>query len=185
MNPATAARVRWLAPALSVLVLAACAGPMEPVGSDRCYPRAGTAQCITQPPRHLALLSDNFPVILRVDARGVILQRGARYRIKVTKVIEPWSDGGLSAGADLAGSSTGAFSWAGGFSRYWARAPEHPMYALMGAQGREKRSFFVVGPERELTAASGEELLFFANDWPGEYDDNHGCLELEVEKISP
>ena len=189
MNPATAARLHWLAPALSALWLAACATPAEPVGSERCYPRENAAQCITQPPRPLGMLSDNFPVTVRVDARcewnpsGVILQRGARYRIKVTQVLEPWGDS-WGGGSDLDGGSSGAFSFSGGFARYWARAPEQPMYALIGAQGREKRTFFVVGGEREFTADSGDELLFFANDWPGKYDDNLGCVELQVEKTS-
>jgi hypothetical protein len=57
-----------------------------------------------------------------------------------------------------------------------------PMYALVGAQGQESRTFFVVGPEVELTAIAGEELLFFANDWPGRYHNNRGCLELEIQR---
>jgi hypothetical protein len=161
------------------LLLAGCASPKDPIGDNRCHPRPNGAQCITQPPRALSLLADDTPVTLRVDARcewnptGVILQRGARYRVNVTSVLEEWTRGPR------------IMATTGKYVQRWARASEFPMYALVGAQGREERNFFAAGPETIFTAASGEELMFFANDWPGAYDNNHGCVEVEVRKLSP
>ncbi|HET8745863.1 MAG TPA: hypothetical protein VFM98_09665 [Ramlibacter sp.] len=159
------------------LLLAACASPKEPVGDNRCYPRADGAQCITQPPRALGLLAGGTPVTVRVDARcewnptGVILQRGERYRVAVTKVVEPWGGGPrfLSEG--------------GRHTQRWARASALPMHALVGAQGREEKTFFPVGPQATFTAASGEELLFFSNTWPGYFEANRGCVEVEIQRI--
>jgi hypothetical protein len=165
------------APVLAGFLLAACATPKEPVGDNRCHPRRNAAQCITQPPRALGMLADETPVTVRVDARcewnptGVILQRGARYRVALTQVVEEWTRGPR------------ILATTGKYVQRWARASDFPMYALIGAQGREERNFFVLGPETTFTAASGEELLFFANDWPGHYDDNRGCVELEIRKL--
>lgn len=165
------------APLLACLLLAACASPKEPVGDNRCHPRPGGAQCITQPPRALSMLGNDQAVTVRVDARcewnptGVILQRGARYRVAVTNVIEEWTRGPRILAAS------------GKYVQRWSRASDFPMYSLIAAQGREERTFFAVGPETTFTAASGEELLFFANDWPGYYDGNRGCVDVEIRKL--
>jgi len=159
------------------LLLAGCASPREPVGDNRCQPRPDGAQCITQPPRPLGLLAENTPVTVRVDARcewnptGVILQRGERYRIAVTRVLEQWGGGPrfLSEG--------------GRYTQRWARASELPLHALVAAQGREEKTFFAVGAQASFTAASGEELLFFSNTWPGYYDGNRGCVEVEIQRL--
>ena len=165
-------------PLLAALLLAACASLKEPVGDNRCHPRRDGAQCITQPPRALSLLPNDAPVTVRVDARcewnptGVILQRGARYRLAVTNVLEDWTRGPRILPAT------------GKYVQRWARAEEFPMYTLIAAQGREERNFFAVGPETTFTATAGDELLFFANDWPGYYDRNRGCVEVEIRKLS-
>ena len=164
---------------LACLALAACATPREPVGPNRCQPRTQGAQCITQAPRPLGILSDSSPVTVQVDARcewnptGVLLERGARYQLAVTNVVEEWMRGPR------------ILSVSGKYVQRWARASEFPMYALIGAQGREERTFFAAGPQTTFTAASGEELLFFANDWPGYYDNNRGCVEIEIRKLAP
>ncbi|MBL0427549.1 hypothetical protein [Ramlibacter alkalitolerans] len=164
---------------LACLVLAACASPKEPVGPDRCHPRPNGAQCITQAPRPLSLLPVGTPVTVRVDARcewnptGVIVERGSRYRLAVTNVVEDWIRGPR------------ILSVSGKYVQRWARASEFPMYTLVAAQGRDERTYFAAGPETTFTAASGDELLFFANDWPGYYDSNRGCVEVEIRKLPP
>jgi hypothetical protein len=177
---------RRSAPLLAALLLAACSTPPQPQGLNRCVARKDPSQCITQPPRALALLPAGAPVTVRVDARcewnptGVILERGARYRLKVTQVLERWADGRQRA-SDL--RSGWLYAAGGSVVQRWARAPDVPMYALVGAQGHESRSFFIVGEEAELTAVAGEELLFFANDWPGRYHNNRGCLDVEIQRL--
>jgi hypothetical protein len=163
----------------SCVLLAACATPKEPVGPDRCHPRPNGAQCITQAPRALSFLPVGTPVSVRVDARcewnptGVILERGSRYHLAITNVVEEWIRGPR------------ILSVSGKYVQRWARASDFPMYALVGAQGREERTFFATAPDTTFTAASGEELLFFANDWPGYYDNNRGCVEVEIRKLPP
>jgi hypothetical protein len=174
-----ASRLPRLAPALCCLLLAACVSTKEAVGPNRCYPRTNGAQCIAAAPRALSLLADRSPVTVRVDARcewnptGVILERGARYRLTVTQELEGWT------------ASARSLAWSDRYRQRWARAPEQPMHALIAAQGREERTFFAVGHGGEFTAASGEELLFFANDWPERYAEDRGCVELQIEKIAP
>ena len=164
---------------LACLALAACATPKEPVGPNRCQPRPAGAQCITQAPRPLGLLLDNSPVTVQVDARcewnpsGVILQRGARYHVAVTRVLETWAD------------KKPVMGLAGRYTQRWARAPELPMDALVGSEGRDGRTLFLAGPESTFTAQRGDELLFFANDWPGRTADNRGCVELEIRQLAP
>jgi hypothetical protein len=167
-----------LAPLLACLLLAACATPKEPVGDNRCHPRPKGAQCVSQPPRALSMLANDTPVTVRVDARcewnptGVILQRGARYRLTVTQVVEEFTRGPR------------ILSLSGKYVQRWARASEFPLYTLIAAQGREERNFLAMGPEASFTATSGDELLFFVNEWPGHYDDNRGCAEVEIRKLS-
>ena len=187
MTAALPRSARRSAPLLAALLLAACSTPPQPQGLNRCVPRKDVAQCITQPPRALALLPAGAPVTVRVDAHcewnptGVILERGARYHLRVTQVVEDWADSWQRA-SDLRSGWPGMYARLGRVVQRWSRSPDHPMYALMGAQGHESRTFFVVGPEADLTAATGEELLFFANDWPGRYHNNHGCLEVEIQR---
>jgi hypothetical protein len=181
-NAARALRLGTSGAVLACALLAGCATPERPQGPDRCYARPNGAQCVTQPPRALGMLADSTPVSVRVDARcewnptGVILQRGAQYRITVTRELEPWP---------AAGPAEGWRHWLDRQSQRWARADELPLHALVAAQGREARTFIAAGPDTTFTAASGDELLFFANDWPEGYEDNRGCLELEVRKLGP
>jgi hypothetical protein len=187
MTAALPCALRPTGAALAALLLAACGTPPQPEGLNRCVAREGPSQCVTQPPRRLALLPPGAAATVRVDARcewnptGVILERGARYRLKVTQVVEPWADGRQRA-SDLRTGWPGMYATGGRVIQRWARAPDFPMYALVGAQGNESRHFFLVGPETELTAVYGEELLFFANDWPSRYHNNHGCLDVEVRR---
>lgn len=188
--------VRWMAPVACCVLLAACATPREPagppgpIGQNRCYARPAASQCITSAPRPLSFLAEGTPVKVRVDARcewnptGVILQRGSRYRLAVTEVLEPWADS-WQPPSDLAQGWPGIFARGGRYVQRWSRAPQLPMYALVGAQGREERTFFVVGRELELVAERGDELLFFANDWRSQYDNNKGCVEVEIRKVGP
>lgn len=59
------------------------------------------------------------------------------------------------------------------------------MYALIGAEGDDPSTFFVAEPGQTFTARTSRELLFFANDWPGRYHNNHGCLDVTVERVRP
>ena len=182
---------RRILPLLCCLVLAACASPSAPTGPNRCYERgmADKDRCLPEALRPLDLLAGGAPMTVTVDARcewnptGVILERGARYNLKVTRLREDWED--WQTPADLETGWPQRYAWSARHMQPWARAPRLPMYALIGAQGREERTFFVVGRETTLTAARGEELLFFANDWPGRYDNNHGCVELQIQKLGP
>jgi hypothetical protein len=180
-----------LAIPLFCLGLAACASVEPPAGPNRCYERgmAEKSSCMPEALRRLDVLPAGQPVTVTVDARcewnptGVILERGARYNLKVTRFTEDWQD--WRADSDLETGWSAMYGWGGRQLQHWARAPRFPMYALIGAQGREERSFFVVGRETNLTAAAGEELLLFANDWPGRYNNNRGCVQLQIQKLSP
>jgi hypothetical protein len=59
------------------------------------------------------------------------------------------------------------------------------MYALAGARGKDAQEFFLIGHEATVRGASSgpKELLAFANDWPGKYKYNHGCLELTITRV--
>jgi hypothetical protein len=187
MTAALPCSARWSAPVLAALLLAGCSTPPQPQGLNRCVERKDASRCITRPPRALALLPPGAPVSVQVDARcewnptGVILERGARYRVKVTQGEESWVDG-VQRASDLQTGWPGFYARFGRIAQRWARAPDVPMYSLIGAQGHESRNFFVVGRETEFTASTGEELLFFANDWPGRYHNNRGCLDVEIQR---
>ena len=175
---------------LACALLAACASPTAPVGPNRCYERgmADKSVCTPEALRRLDVLPAGQSVRVTVDARcqwnptGIILERGATYELKVAGRREAWTDSWQSE-SDLETGWTGLYRFSGGYARHWARAPRHPIYALMGAQGYEERYFFVVGEGRALKAEAGEELMFFANDWPGAYENNHGCLQVDVRKL--
>jgi hypothetical protein len=177
LRPAPSAA--WLAAMLTGVALAGCVTVQDPLGPERCYPRHNAAQCVTRQPRPLSLLADNAPVTVQVDARcewnptGVILQRGARYHVAVTKVLEDWGGGPRLLDA------------ASRYTQRWARAPALPLHALVGAQGRDERSYFVAGPEATFTAERGDELLFFSNTWPEHTIDNQGCVEVEIRQLAP
>jgi hypothetical protein len=174
--PAPSARCAAL---LACSALAGCMTVQEPLGPDRCFPRRAAAQCVTQPPRPLSMLTDGTPVTVRVDARcewnptGVILERGARYHVAITRVIEDWGGGPRLLDA------------ASRYTERWARAPTLPIHALVGGTGRDERTFFVAGPETTFTAPSGDELQFFSNTWPEYYDRNQGCVEVEIRRLAP
>ena len=187
-------RTRTSLPGLAIpllcLLLAACASPQPAAGPNRCYERgmADKSVCLPEALRRLDVLPVGQPVTVTVDARcewnptGVILERGARYHLQVTRLLEPWAD--WRTPSDLETGWPATVGWGSRQVQRWARAPRLPVYALVGAQGMEERSFFVVGRETTLTAGAGDELLFFANDWPGRYHNNRGCLQLQVEKLS-
>jgi len=176
-----------IAPLLSCLLLAACASHTPASGPNACHPRAALQQCPLLPTRALAQLKEGT-VAAMVDARcqwngtGVLLEPDAHYRITAAKVAEGWADS-WQPESDLEDGWPGIFTLGGKLLQPGARAPRHPMYSLVGAQGRDEGTFFVAGWEHTLTATRKAELLFFANDWEAHYGNNHGCVEVRIQRL--
>lgn len=173
-------------------LLGACATPSR----QNCEPREpGAAQCVVPPPRKLGPLAPSDPPVqVVVDARcrwnptGVQLEKDAVYAISAReRSDDPWVDRGVKS--DLATGWHGTFwRFVGRLFQPGARAPELPLYALVAAQGQAGKIYSVAGHEARLQsrAADGDppiELLFFANDWPGMYHNNHGCVDVEVRRL--
>lgn len=182
--------------ALAALGLCALLGACATPSQQNCEPREpGTAQCLVPQPRRLGLLAETDPPVqVVVDARcrwnhtGVQLQQGAVYAISArVRRDDPWVDKGVES--DLSTGWKGAF-WGlvGRLFQPGARAPDLPLYALVAAQGQAGRIHSVAGHEARLQSETADddpptELLFFANDWPGMYHNNHGCVDVEVKRV--
>jgi hypothetical protein len=178
-----------IVPLLSCLLLAACATDTPVAAADGCQARLAMPQCPLVPVRPLAPLREGS-VTAMVDARclwngtGVLLEPDARYRISAAKVVEGWADS-WQPESDLQDGWPGIFTLSGKLLQPGARAPRLPMYSLVGAQGRDDSNFFVAGWEHTLTATRRAELLFFANDWATHYQNNHGCVEVRIQRLAP
>ena len=61
------------------------------------------------------------------------------------------------------------------------RMPNAKWFELVGAVNR--RNPFVIGNERTFIAAESGFLWFYANDIPGFYFNNKGCVQVIVEEI--
>jgi hypothetical protein len=123
----------------------------------------------------------------RVDARskwnrtGVLLEPHGRYAVQVTDVLEPWRDWHMPS--DLSTGWKGPIaSVLGALARWLARDSRSPMYALVGARGKETGDFVLLGDKAEIggNGFQAVELFAFANDWPWMYWNNHGCVELTI-----
>ena len=155
-------------------------------------------ECIPQPPEPQAeAVCRQAPVALRrlgegsvhlkVDARcywtrtGLQLKTGEQYRITAAKdPIEAWKDSG-NASDPLTGW-TDHTGFVERFARAFSRAPNVPMYALVGVEGPDSGTYFTALDGRKTAARDGE-LLLFANDWSGMYRNNKGCLAVTVEPV--
>lgn len=179
-----------LAMALALGLLAGCGPPDEapPAYVESCDPAdSPRRQCIRAVPPAPSQLG-TAPAIVRVDAQcrwnrtGVRLEPGREYDLSAV-VVEGWVDH-LLPEADL---RTGwqRFPWVivGWLASPFARHRWRPMYALVGAEGQDPESFFVAGHGIRHVARTPGELLFFANDWPDQYGNNHGCLELTIRRV--
>lgn len=180
-----------LRPALilsATLLLAACSGPLKVVEGE-CLPKPpepeAEAVC-RQPAVPLRRLAEG-PAQVKVDARchwartGVQLKAGEQYRVTAAEQeIERWVDSG-NVSTPLTGwtQHTGAVER---FARAFSRAPNVPMYALVGVEGQDSGTYFTA-LEGRRTAARDGELLLFANDWYGMYRNNKGCLAVTVEPV--
>ncbi len=176
--------------AVALGLLAGCV-PLDeapPAYVESCDPAASPRrQCIRAVPPPARHLGDT-PAVVRVDAQcrwnrtGVQLEPGREYDLSAA-VVEGWVDH-LLPDADLR-SGWQRFPWvlAGWLASPFARHRWRPMYALVGAEGQDPDSFFVVGHGIRHVARTHEELLFFANDWPDQYGNNHGCLELTIRRV--
>lgn len=175
--------------------LGACATASQQTSAVNCAPRKdGEPQCVVPPARNLSPLAvGEPPVQVVVDARcrwnhtGIQLEKGAGYAITARERREdPWVDKRVKS--DLATGWEGAFwSFVGRIFQPGARAPELPLYSLVAAQGQSKGMYSVAGHQAHLPSKVTEgdpptELLFFANDWPNAYDNNHGCVDVEVKR---
>lgn len=173
---------------LTLVLVAGCAsapkGPLAPEAYvQSCRPADQPGRACLQPAQALA----GGATRVRVDAQcvwnrtGVQMQQGAVYEITATPVLEDWKD--ASTRSDLEDGWKGAASVAGTFARFRARASKLPMYALVGAEGEDPKTFFKVGRKAFHTAKNTSELVLFANDWNGRYQNNHGCADVTVRRI--
>ncbi|MEJ8839333.1 hypothetical protein [Ramlibacter sp. AN1133] len=176
-----------IAPLLSCVLFAACASQTPAAGPNACHSRDALQQCPLMPTRVLAELNEGTATAM-IDARchwnstGVLLEPDAHYRITAAKVVEGWADS-WQPESDLKDGWPGIFRLSGKLFQLRARAPGHPMYSLVGAEGRDESTFFVAGWEQTLTATRRAELLFFANDWENHYQNNHGCVEVRIQRL--
>lgn len=169
----------------AAFLLAACSGPLKVV-EGQCGPRPPAELACRQQPVQPRKLADGA-VPVRVDARchwthtGVQLQPGERYRITAApEAVEGWRD--WTEDSDPLQGWTEHPGFFERFARLFSRAPAVPMYALVGAEGEDRASYFtaLAGPR---TAARGGELLLFPNDWYLKYGNNLGCLDVRVEAL--
>ncbi|MEJ6022278.1 hypothetical protein [Ramlibacter sp. PS4R-6] len=118
------------------------------------------------------------------NATGVLVEQGGVYEVTVLEVTD-WRDNTVKA--DPQEGWTGPVAKVLGFAcRALARDPRSPMYALVAARGREGKQFTFVGRHGTVTGSSAQpvELLLFANDWAGKYDNNHGRLKAAIKRIA-
>jgi hypothetical protein len=65
------------------------------------------------------------------------------------------------------------------------RVPEGNWFVLAGAvRAAEDCRYFVAGSSREVRMPASGQLAFFANDLPGFYWNNLGCIRLEIARLS-
>lgn len=170
----------------AAFLLAACSGPLKVV-EGQCGPKPPEERACRQQPVQARKLADGA-VPVRVDARchfthtGVQLQPGERYTVTVVgDPVEAWDDW-----IEKSHPATGWVEHPGLYERFvrlFSRAPDVPMYALVGAEGEDRASYFpaLAGTK---TATRAGELLLFPNDWYLNYGNNKGCLDVEV-KAAP
>jgi hypothetical protein len=171
-----------------------CAAQSQTTTSN-CEPRAATeAQCVVPPARKLGTLTLGDPIPVVVDAKckwnrtGILLEQHAVYAVTSKEREEDrWVD--KRQESDLTKGWKGAFwGFVASLLQSGARAPELPLYSLVAAQGETKGIFSVVGHQGTVFSkvVDGDpptELLFFANDWPSKYHNNHGCVDVTVRRI--
>ena len=143
--------------------------------------------CIEEPAAAPAGLDVGASARSWVDAQcrwnrtGVLTQMNALYEVEVIAQTEAWFDDELES--DLATGWIGRIArLVGFFARGFARDVHSPMYALIAAQGKEGNDYTLVGSRGAVTGTREQpaELLLFANDWPSKYQNNHGCLKVQI-----
>jgi hypothetical protein len=120
------------------------------------------------------------------NASGVLLEAGARYRVTASK--RPGHDWVDDANPSRLDTGWERWRWFGRLVQPRARAPHLPMYALVAAQGatHQRLSLAVAAGGVDALVPAGEtpvELFLFANDWPGFYGNNQGCLDVTLQRI--
>jgi len=113
-------------------------------------------------------------------ASDCILERGGRYRLEVVAQTEPWVDGWLACTPD------GGWPWwarpGDWYARSKARAPNLPMYVVVGSIERDLATYFQALEPPSWTAPRDGQLELFANDWPERYWNNKGRLSLRLSR---
>ncbi len=187
------APIACLLASAALAALAGCAATGTPAPPshayvDSCDPRLQPQRaCVVAPVSRAVSLGVGQSTTARVDAQcrwnrtGVLLEPNGRYAVRVTKVSEPWRD--KNTPSDLTTGWTGGFAPVlGTLARALARDVHSPMYALVGARGKDAGDYVLLGERAEIggNGSSAVELLAFANDWAWMYRNNHGCVELTV-----
>ena len=67
---------------------------------------------------------------------------------------------------------------------HFRRVRDENWFALIGAIDRDRHTEFVMGVSCEFVASKDGELTCYANDAPFMYWNNHGSIELTVERIA-
>lgn len=112
---------------------------------------------------------------------GIDVKAGEYYSIKAT-ILEEWKDAGT--GSSLSKGWNPPARWIDWLARRKARAPHLPMYSLVGSIDEDTGTFFLIGEAARLQVPKDGALQAFANDWPGRYSNNHGRLEIVVERLA-
>jgi hypothetical protein len=131
------------------------------------------------------------PVTVVVDPRdlfcpsGISVVPGARYRFEAEG---KWKDWWIRCGPE---------GWPGLVLEGGNRLPWRRTFLLCASVGKDLQRAFPVGPGCNWTAPAeaaewaDQQLYFFANDWPGKYDNNHplppsegGPMRVRVTRLS-
>lgn len=105
------------------------------------------------------------------------LEGGTRYYLRATGNWLDWHND-----SDANGYDRSYMNWAKGILRF--RAPGATWFTLIGSIDRSRESRFVIGDGSRWSggwvAPKSGRLSCFANDAPGFYFNNKGCLTLEI-----
>ncbi len=114
---------------------------------------------------------------------GVRVSAGQMYQISVGASDPPWMDWFIPATPE-----SGWSPWwqpLGEVLRSAARVPTAKMSALVCSAGQEDGNALPVGEIDGRPFPSSGELLCFANDWAGHYDNNRGCVPVTMRRLEP
>jgi len=118
---------------------------------------------------------------LEWNPSGIDMKAGEQYSIKVT-ILEEWKDANTTS--SLSKGWNPPARWIEWLVRRKARAPHLPMYSLVGSLDEDSATFFLIGEAARLQVPKDGALQAFANDWPGRYLNNHGRVDVVVERLA-